>query len=130
MVPWPNDSVQKLLGFASLLRSMLQPWSLRYSNFETFDRDPPMLQKSTVKVTDNRFSLFVPIGSMFTVTTLTSGHKGSFDQIPSTSPSFPLDYTDDFQSTPESQNARRVVPHVVEADVPNSTNKYISGKPF
>lgn len=86
-----------------------------------------MFQKSTVKVTDNRFSLFVPIGSMFTVTTVTSGHKGSFDQIPSTSPSFPLDYADDFQSTPESQNARRV-PHV--ADEPNSTNKHISGKPF
>lgn len=106
--PLPNFQVKEETVTIQLAASMKAPAELPvwYSNFETFDRAPPMLQKSTVKVTDNRFSLFVPIGSMFTVTTVTSGHKGSFDQIPSTSPSFPLDYADDFQSTPESQNAR------------------------
>ena len=50
----------------------------------------------------------MPVGGMFTITTITSGHKGSFDHIPESSPPFPLDYVDDFQSTEDSQNARWV----------------------
>ena len=80
-----------------------------------------MFQKSTVKVRNNRFQLFVPVGSMFTVTTaacrvlfhvvwkVKTGQKGAVSRIPSSSPSFPLRYADDFQSTPQSQNARRRV---------------------
>ena len=48
----------------------------------------------------------VPVGGMFTITTMTTGQKGNFEKIPPSSPSFPLDYADDFQSTEESQNAR------------------------
>lgn len=66
-----------------------------------------MFQRSTVQVVNNQFSIFVPVGSMYTVTTMTTGQKGGFDEIPLSSPSFPLSYSDDFQSTPESHNARR-----------------------
>ena len=92
---------------------------MRYSNFESYTGRAPMFQKSTVQVRENRFQLFVPVGSMFTVTTaacrvpshvgseVKTGQKGAVDSIPLSRPSFPLRYADDFQSTPASQNARR-----------------------
>ena len=78
----------------------------RYSNFESYDAEPSVFKHSTVQVLNGKFSLKVPVGAMITVTTIKTGEKGSFQGIPPSSPSFPLDYADDFQSSVDSQNAR------------------------
>ena len=78
----------------------------RYSNFESYDADPSVFKHSTVQVLNGKFSLKVPVGAMITVTTIKTGQKGSFQGIPPSSPSFPLNYADDFQSSADSENAR------------------------
>lgn len=83
--------------------SVLQVW---HSNFETFDKDPPLFEHSTVAVKDGMFSLDVQVGDMYTVTTMTQGKKGSFGKIPESFRAFPLPYEDDFQDTPDSQGAK------------------------
>jgi len=106
--PLPNFKVKEETVTVRLAPSMKAPAQLQvwYSNFEDFDGAAPMFQRSTVQVVNNQFSILVPVGSMYTITTMTTGQKGGFDEIPLSSPSFPLSYSDDFQSTPESHNAR------------------------
>lgn len=83
----------------------LQVW---HSNFETFDgSEPPLMKHSTVAVQDGTVTLHVKVGDMYTLTTLTDkGHKGTYADVPASSPSFPLPYEDDFASTEESQDAK------------------------
>jgi len=106
--PLPYFAVKEETVTFALAASMHAPAELQvwYSNFETYNSEPPLFQHSTIEVQDGKFTLKVPVGSMFTITTLKTGQKGGFDGIPTSSPSFPLDYHDDFQSTAESENAK------------------------
>ncbi|CAK9054683.1 unnamed protein product [Durusdinium trenchii] len=120
----PSFEVKEEHLTIQLAPSMKAPETLQvwYSNFERFTGTPPMFQKSTVKVENNQFRLMVPVGGMFTITTITSGHKGSFDHIPESSPPFPLDYVDDFQSTEDSQNARWFADQIGAFEIHRSTD--------
>eukprot|EP00439_Symbiodinium_sp_Y106_P005552 s4381_g1.t1 len=106
--PLPNFQVEEEILTVLLSPSMRPPDKLEiwYSNFESYDAEPSVFKHSTVQVLNGKFSLKVPVGAMITVTTIKTGEKGSFQGIPPSSPSFPLDYADDFQSSVDSQNAR------------------------
>ncbi|CAE7023212.1 galc [Symbiodinium natans] len=108
--PLPSFEVEEETLTVLLAPSLHAPPELQvwYSNFESYDdAEPPVFQHSTVQVRDSRFSIKVPIGGMLTVTTIKTGRKGTFlSRIPPSSPSFPLDYMDDFQTTEDSRNAR------------------------
>ncbi|CAE7706485.1 galc [Symbiodinium pilosum] len=99
-----EENVTVLLAPSMRPPAELEVW---YSNFEAYgNAEPPLFQHSTVQVHNNKFSLHIPVGAMITITTIKTGGKGSFQHIPPSSPSFPLDYVDDFQSTDDSRNAR------------------------
>lgn len=100
----PVDDENVTFSLAQSMRAdeELEVW---YSNFETYEEQPPIFEHSTVKVVDGRFTLKVVTGAMYTITTRKTGHKGSFGTPPKSSPSFPLPYSDDFQTIASSQGA-------------------------
>jgi len=97
-----SESVSFYLADSMKAPEELQVW---YSNFETYSHEPSLFEHSTVKVKNGKFTISVPIGAMYTVTTVKTGSKGSFGTPPMSSPSFPLPHLDDFQSTGDSKNA-------------------------
>eukprot|EP00041_Stephanoeca_diplocostata_P017039 m.339013 g.339013 ORF g.339013 m.339013 type:complete len:833 (+) comp20573_c0_seq1:46-2544(+) len=77
-----------------------------HSNFEA---DPAVTfeKKAPLKVgSDGTFTLSVAVGDFWTVTTKSGGQKGSFAQVPTSVPQFPLPYTDDFEHYNESSEAK------------------------
>mmetsp|Transcript_16415 Transcript_16415/g.38937 ORF Transcript_16415/g.38937 Transcript_16415/m.38937 type:complete len:903 (-) Transcript_16415:167-2875(-) len=113
-----EESITVTLAASMKAPEQLQVW---YSNFEKYDSsEAPVFQHSTVFVRGNKFSLQIPVGSMFTVTTIKSGSKGGFPSIPPSSPSFPLDYADDFQGTPPSSNARWFADQIGSFEIHNA----------
>ena len=62
-------------------------------------------KRADVKVVQGKFSLQVPVGAHFTVSTVRTAQKGIPGGIPASAPSFPLPHTDDFESKPISQEA-------------------------
>ena len=52
---------------------------------------------------DGTFTLLVNVGDFYTVTTVTTGVKGSFSETAKSVPQFPLPYADEFESYPTSQ---------------------------
>jgi len=103
----PSFDVQPELAAFHLHESMGSPEQLEvwYSNFEAYEGPPPLFEHSQVKVHNGTFVLNVPVGAMFTVTTLKVGHKGSFGIPPAASPLFPLPHVDTFQLTEDSHDA-------------------------
>jgi len=104
--------------------NVFQPLQVWYSNFETYDKEPTYFQHSTVKIVKGSFSLDVAVGAMYTITTIFTGKKGSFGTLPASSPSFPLPYSDDFQSTSESQDGQWLADQIGAFEVhPSSDGK-------
>jgi len=77
-----------------------------YSNFET--ANPVYFQsKGTIPVaSDGTFSLDLEVGDFYTVTTISTGKKGSFGEATPSVPQFPLPYSDDFETYTESSEAK------------------------
>lgn len=87
----------------------LQSLNVWYSNFETNATAPTLFERqANIAVSgDGTFSLNVPVGSMFTLSTVGDATKGTFpSKGPTSEPSFPLPYKDDFQSYPLSGEAK------------------------
>lgn len=81
-----------LMGsFASL--SELQLWN---SKFDFKTKKPVFFQKlAPIKVSNGSFTLDLDVDEVYTVTTITTGLKGSYPEPPPSSP-FPKTYKDDF----------------------------------
>eukprot|EP00928_Gymnodinium_smaydae_P044536 TRINITY_DN29700_c0_g1_i1.p1 TRINITY_DN29700_c0_g1~~TRINITY_DN29700_c0_g1_i1.p1 ORF type:complete len:868 (+),score=181.75 TRINITY_DN29700_c0_g1_i1:35-2638(+) len=83
-----------------------------YSNFEDYNDDgtaKTIFQRMpNIKVESGSFSLYIPVGSFFTVSTILEGPtKGEPPTaIPESSPSVPLPYSDDFENYTESQEGK------------------------
>lgn len=107
-----------------LLPSMRAPAVLQlwYSNFETFEGEAPLFQHSEVQVVDGRVTLEVPIGAMYTLTTLRTGKKGFFDPPPTASPAFPLPYHNDFQELTPSKDAPLLADQIGSFEVHTSSD--------
>jgi len=73
-----------------------------YSNFEI---DTPIIFQSreVTVAADGSFTLPVAVGDFWTVTTIATGRKGTFNQATPSAPQFPLPYTDVFDHYVESQ---------------------------
>lgn len=83
----------------------LQVW---YSYLEAPDESRATLfeKRPSIRVVNRLFTLEVPVGALFTVTTRRDrGSKGSFPNQAQSSPSFPLPHFDDLQSAPAFQDA-------------------------
>ena len=106
----PQFDVEEETVTFVLDKSLQAPASLGvwYSNYniDAGSGTPTLFEKQQdVKVVGGKFSLKVPVGAHFTVTTVRSAQKGVPDGIPPSAPSFPLPHTDDFDSKPISQEA-------------------------
>ncbi|XP_072545120.1 galactocerebrosidase [Salminus brasiliensis] len=78
-------------SFASI--SELQVW---HSKFDFKTKKPVLFQKlSPVKVSNGSFTLDLDVDEVYTVTTITTGLKGTYPAPPPSAP-FPKTYTDDF----------------------------------
>ncbi|MCI4382986.1 hypothetical protein PGIGA_G00021200 [Pangasianodon gigas] len=88
----PQKATFSLKGsFASV--SELQVWHSKF-DFET--KKPVFFQKlDPVKVSNGTFSLDLDVDEVYTVTTITTGYKGSYPEPPPSAP-FPKKYSDDF----------------------------------
>ena len=72
-----------------------------YSNFEKNVKNPTVFENlESIKVNNGMFTLTIPVGGVYTVSTVTDARKGSFagNLAPASTPQFPLPYHDDFQS--------------------------------
>ena len=79
-----------------------------YSNFENYTQDAPIFtrQADIHLSADRTFSLNVPVGSYYTVSTITKGpRKGAHAPPPASVPQFPLPYSDNFNGYSDSQEA-------------------------
>ncbi|CAL8291727.1 unnamed protein product [Gadus morhua 'NCC'] len=86
-----NTTFQLKGSFASL--AQLQVWRSRF-NFKT--QKPTFFEKlSPLKLSDGSFTLNLGEDEVYTLTSLTSGLKGSFPDPPPSAP-FPTTYKDDF----------------------------------
>lgn len=86
-----------------------QALAVWYSNFENYTADAPMFQRLADVTPDasGSFTLDVPVGAMYTVTTVTEGpSKGAGPAIPASDPRYPLPHADDFNAVVESQEAK------------------------
>ena len=76
-----------------------------YSNFEDGPPYTLFVKKDPIHPSGNVFTLPIPVGGYFTITTLSSGEKGTAGDIPESAPRFPLPYSDNFDAVTESQEA-------------------------
>ncbi|EGD72245.1 galactocerebrosidase [Salpingoeca rosetta] len=78
-----------------------------YSNFQN-ETQGIFKRLSDVHVgTDGTFSVHVPVGAMYTISTIRDGpQKGSHGPPPPSAPSFPLPYADAFDEVAESQEGK------------------------
>ena len=77
-----------------------------YSNFEQGPDSPIFEKQKDVTVENGLFTIHVPIGSFFTISTIRTAIKGSFGSSPDSMPSFPLPLFDDFNNYPISSEAK------------------------
>ncbi|XP_041132661.1 galactocerebrosidase-like isoform X2 [Polyodon spathula] len=95
-LPGFNVSAQNatfsLKGSFSTL-TVLQVW---YSRFDFKTRKPTYFkQLSPIKLSDGSFTLNLNVDEVYTLTTITTGKKGSYPKAPDSKP-FPKKYLDDF----------------------------------
>lgn len=89
-----QKAIFKLGGtFAQL--GQMHLWKSRY-DFSDPSKSIIFHYEGKVEVTDSRVALDLDIDSVYTLTTVKTGQKGDFGQVPSSKP-FPLPYFDDFQ---------------------------------
>ena len=106
----PNFVVEEETVTFALDANLGAPASLAvwYSNYNTDSGSGVATlfeKRQDVAVVKGKFSLHVPVGAHFTVSTVRTAQKMIPEAIPASVPSFPLPYTDDFQSKPISQEA-------------------------
>ena len=78
-----------------------------FSNFQNASQGIFVRQQDVHVGADRTFSLHVPVGAMYTVSTILSGPtKGSHGAVPPSTPAFPLPYADDFSEVRDSQEAQ------------------------
>ncbi|XP_076834877.1 galactocerebrosidase [Brachyhypopomus gauderio] len=88
----PQTAVFSLKGSFALIKE-LQVWHSKF-NFET--KKPVFFQKlNPIKVSNGSFTLDLDVDEVYTVTTITTGLKGSYPEPPPSAP-FPKTYKDDF----------------------------------
>jgi len=123
----PDFSVTAETVKFKLAASMKSPDTLEvwHSNFETYDAEPPLFEHSSINVVDGSFTLNVKVGDMYTITTKKTGMKGDHGDRPKSSPSFPLPYSDDFESVSESQDAKLLADQIgaFEVHISNDGHK-------
>lgn len=107
--PLPPFSVSAETVVFQLAESMgdVKALAVWFSNFQ--NESQGIFQRlSDVNVSSNRtFMLHIPVGAMYTISTITSGpRKGSHGTPPASEPSFPLPYSDNFQGVEDSQEAK------------------------
>ncbi len=68
------------------------------SNFQDGPASPMFEKQPPVSVVNGRFTLLVRPGDYFSVSTVMTAHKGSFDHVPRSQPRFPLPLSDDFDT--------------------------------
>jgi galactosylceramidase len=73
-----------------------------FSDFNTYDVDQAFIYKGIVALNNGIFTLQLPVGVVYTVSTI-NGTKGTYEAPPSTP--FPLPYEDDFDEYPVSSEA-------------------------
>ena len=79
-----------------------------YSNFEDYTPSAALFarQADIVPAADGTFSLAVPVGAFYTVSTILDGPTKGAHVPPPSVPQFPLPYNDDFQGYATSQEPR------------------------
>lgn len=84
--------------------SSLAVW---FSNFQSYGPDAPVFQRQqdTVVSADGVFTLHVPVGAVYTISTIKNGPSKGAYVPPASVPFFPLPYSDDFQKSNISQEA-------------------------
>ncbi|EDQ89733.1 uncharacterized protein MONBRDRAFT_480, partial [Monosiga brevicollis MX1] len=107
----PSFNVSEETVTFQLAANMNAPETLAvwYSNFENYTDDAPIFERQAdVAVgSDGTFQLHVPIGAMYTISTIKNGpQKGSHGTPPASQPAMPLPIKDSFNAYPESQEAR------------------------
>ncbi|KAJ9444322.1 putative galactocerebrosidase [Diplonema papillatum] len=100
--------------------------AVRHSNYEN-DAKPQFELLDDIQVSaDGTFSLTVDVGDYFTLSTIRTSSKGSYDP-PASQPSFPLPHHDDFASYATSQEAMGCSDQIgvfeVHTDSANSSNQ-------
>ena len=103
----PNFNVTSETVTFKLDPSLKAPAKLKvwYSNYE---EDTPVIFEAQpdVAVNGGSFSLKVPVGAFFTVSTVTTASKGVNFKPPASSIQFPLPYQDAFEEVQVSQEAK------------------------
>ncbi len=74
-----------------------------FSNFSTLDANQSFIYKGIITLTDGSFTLQLPIGGLYTISTI-NGTKGNYDAQPVSMP-FPLPYQDNFDQYQVSAEA-------------------------
>jgi galactosylceramidase len=75
----------------------LQLWYTHWAYYPN-DKTVEFEQQAPVQVVNGKFTLNITVDSLYTLTTLTTGNKGSFGAPPPTPVLFPNAHTDDFEN--------------------------------
>ncbi|KAJ9439144.1 putative galactocerebrosidase [Diplonema papillatum] len=123
----PNEPVSKETVMFKLQNFPdVKSLAVRHSNYEN-DEKPQFEQLDDIQVSaDGTFSVTVDAGDYFTLSTITTSVKGSY-QSPTSEPAFPLPHDDDFSSYTTSEEAKFFMDQVgvfeVHTDSSNSSNQ-------
>jgi galactosylceramidase len=74
-----------------------------FSDFNTYDVDQTFIYKGVIPLNNGKFTLELPVGVVYTVSTI-NGTKGIYKTSPPSTP-FPLPYADDFERYATSSEA-------------------------
>ena len=97
--------------------------SVWYSNFEhgsaIFER------RENIRVeNDGSFTIHVPVGALYTISTIQSAAKGVHPPPPNSTPAFPLPYRDDFNSYNTSSEAKYFSDQMGVFEIQNASQNY------
>jgi galactosylceramidase len=94
------------LAGAPAKATSLRLWRTHWSFGAAGDKTEEFIEQPPITVIDRKFSLLIEPDSLYTVTTITTGHKGS-PQTPIPEPApFPSAYYDDFEACTPSSEAK------------------------
>jgi hypothetical protein len=82
----------------------LQLWRTHFSFGAPGDETSEFMEQTPIQVVGGKFSLLIEVDTLYTVTTLTTGQKGSFPAPPAPA-TFPASHVDDFNSCAQSSEA-------------------------
>jgi galactosylceramidase len=94
-----------LKGTLSQASPELNQWT-SYLKYGSGESSQYFLDSGSITVSDDgTFTVFLPVDTVMTITTLTGQRKGSYSSIPPSAP-FPVPYSDDFDSYPDYGEAQ------------------------